>query len=45
MNNTLDEQHDVKNYTSKDKNVGKHFMVTNQESLHKLERLMSPELK
>ena len=35
--NNLDEQHSVKNDTSKDRNVGEHFMVTNEEYLPKLE--------
>ena len=29
----------------KDRNIGKHFMVINEETLPKLERQMSPELK
>ena len=35
---TSDEQHNVKNDTRKERNVGKHFMVIDGENLPKLER-------
>ena len=35
--NNLDEQHNVKNDTSKDRNVREHFVITNEENLLKLE--------
>ena len=33
-----DEQHNIKNDTRKERNVGKRFMVIDEENLSKLER-------